>query len=152
MKNFILRKFNLILAIIFISAINAQELDETFMSSLPDDLKKDVLSRTNVQNQNTNDVYNSYQYSSKLEQKEELSKLKKRLEEDLKELEIRLRGDEKLLLDEGLKLYGLNFFNTFQTSFMPINEPNPDSTYTLDVGDVLAIQLVGQKEYEDNFP
>ena len=79
MKNFILRKFNLILAIIFISAINAQELDETFMSSLPDDLKKDVLSRTNVQNQNTNDVYNSYQYSSKLEQKEELSKLKKDL-------------------------------------------------------------------------
>ena len=84
------------------------------MSSLPDDLKKDVLSRTNVQNQNTNDVYNSYQYSSKLEQKEELPNSKK-LEEDLKELEIRLRGDEKLLLDEGLKLYGLNFFNTFQT-------------------------------------
>ena len=79
MKNFILRKFNLILAIIFIAAINAQELDETFMSSLPDDLKKDVLNRTNGQNQNTNDVYNSYQYSSKLEQKEELSKLKKDL-------------------------------------------------------------------------
>ena len=36
--------------------------------------------------------------------------------------------------------------------FIQINEPNPDSTYTLDVGDVLAIQLVGQKEYEDNFP
>lgn len=152
MKNFVLRKFNLIIATIFIAAINAQELDETFMSSLPDDLKKDILTRTNDQNENTNDVYNSYQYSSKLEQKEELSKLKKRLEEDLIELEMRLRGDEKLLLDEGLKLYGLNFFNTFQTSFMPINEPNPDSTYTLDVGDVLSIQLVGQKEYEDNFP
>jgi protein involved in polysaccharide export with SLBB domain len=30
---------------------------------------------------------------------------------------------------------------------MPINEPNPDSGYMLDVGDVLQIQLVGQNDY-----
>ena len=30
---------------------------------------------------------------------------------------------------------------------MPINEPNPDSGYMLDVGDVLQIQLVGPNEY-----
>ena len=34
---------------------------------------------------------------------------------------------------------------------MPINEPNPDSGYTLDIGDVLQIQLVGQKDYIENF-
>ena len=27
---------------------------------------------------------------------------------------------------------------------MPINEPNPDSSYTLDNGDVLKVQLIGQ--------
>ena len=30
---------------------------------------------------------------------------------------------------------------------MPINEPNPDSGYMLDVGDILEIQLVGPNEY-----
>ena len=50
-----------------------------------------------------------------------------------------------LNIDDDLKLFGSNFFNTFQTSFMPINEPNPDSTYTLDIGDILNIQLIGQK-------
>ena len=32
-----------------------------------------------------------------------------------------------------------------QSSFMPINEPNFDSTYVLDFGDILEIQLIGQK-------
>ena len=32
-----------------------------------------------------------------------------------------------------------------QSSFMPINEPNFDSTYVLDFGDTLEIQLIGQK-------
>ena len=30
---------------------------------------------------------------------------------------------------------------------MPINEPNPDSGYMLDVGDVIEIQLVGPNAY-----
>ena len=63
------------------AAINAQELDETFMSSLPDELKKDVLNRANSQNQNTDDLYNSYQYSSKLEQKEDMIRSKKQVKE-----------------------------------------------------------------------
>ena len=32
---------------------------------------------------------------------------------------------------------------------MPINEPNPDSTYTLDIGDILNIQLIGQQSYDE---
>ena len=34
-----------------------------------------------------------------------------------------------------------------QSSFMPINEPNFDSSYILDYGDELQIQLIGQKSY-----
>ena len=34
---------------------------------------------------------------------------------------------------------------------MPINEPNLDSSYTLDFGDVLEIQLIGQKDSTDSY-
>ena len=45
------------------------------------------------------------------------------------------------------KRFGINIFNSMQTSFMPINEPNLDSDYILDFGDVLEVQLIGQKNY-----
>jgi protein involved in polysaccharide export with SLBB domain len=41
--------------------------------------------------------------------------------------------------------FGAKIFDMMQTSFMPINEPNFDSTYLLDFGDSLEIQLIGQK-------
>ena len=90
-------------------------------------------------------------YSSKLRQYEELQSLKERLEIDLLELEERLNSGDELNVERELKLFGEDFFNTFQTSFMPINEPNPDSGYVLDVGDILKIQLVGQYEYIEDF-
>jgi protein involved in polysaccharide export with SLBB domain len=34
---------------------------------------------------------------------------------------------------------------------MPINEPNLDSSYVLDFGDILEIQLIGQKDQIDNY-
>ena len=44
-----------------------------------------------------------------------------------------------------------SFFSTFQSSFMPINEPNLDSSYILDFGDVLEIQLVGQTNSTEEY-
>jgi len=40
--------------------------------------------------------------------------------------------------------FGDQIFDMMQTSFMPINEPNFDSSYVLDFGDTLEIQLIGQ--------
>lgn len=45
--------------------------------------------------------------------------------------------------------FGAKIFDMMQTSFMPINEPNFDSSYVLDFGDTLEIQLVGQKNSID---
>jgi protein involved in polysaccharide export with SLBB domain len=45
--------------------------------------------------------------------------------------------------------FGAKIFNMMQTSFMPINEPNFDSSYVLDFGDTLEIQLVGQQNSTD---
>ena len=136
----------------FSISLFSQELDENFLDSLPDDIRKDVLDRADEQDKSTDENYRPYQYSSKLQQAEELISLKKRLETDLEELEKRLSSDESLRLGEDLILFGSNFFNTFQTSFMPINEPNPEPSYVLDIGDVLKIQLVGQMDFIDNFP
>ena len=142
----------LILLPLLILDINSQEVfDQDFLDSLPDDIKDDVMQRSDEKGDGINDNFSAYQYSSKLREKEELEKLKKRLEFDLKELERRLSGDEKLFIEDELELFGSNFFDTFQTSFMPINEPNPDSGYILDVGDILDIQLVGQNSYIKEF-
>ena len=39
--------------------------------------------------------------------------------------------------------YGLRIFNSMQSSFMPINEPNFGNNYIVDYGDVIKIQLYG---------
>lgn len=145
MKN----KFILALGFLSITFVNAQELNEDFLASLPDDIKEDLVKKNAGQGKSSEERYRPYLYSTKLSQAEELLKLKDRLEEDLLDLERRLKFDGSV--DTDLKLYGSDFFNTFQTSFMPINEPNPDSGYTLDTGDVLNIQLTGQKNDIDNY-
>ena len=146
-----MKKLNLILLSLIILSVNSQELNESFMDSLPDDIKKDLEDRNANQALSSDKNYRPYLNSSKLRQSEELSNLKDRIEKDLLDLESRLNSDEKLKLNEDLSLFGSDFFNTFQTSFMPINEPNPDSSYTLDIGDVLQVQIVGQNDYIDDF-
>ena len=109
------------------------------------------MERADANMSDSQENYRSSLYSSKLEQAEELIELKSRLEADLAELERRLKTDDDLSISEDLELFGSDFFRTFQTSFMPINEPNPDSSYTLDNGDVLNIQLIGQINTENTF-
>ena len=147
-----MNKIRYIIAIIVISFnLNSQELDDSFLESLPKDIKQDVLDRAEGKGENVEENFSSFQYSSKLEQAEQLAELKTRIEKDLKELERRLSSDEKISIDDELVLFGSGFFNTFQTSFMPTNEPNLDSSYTLDVGDILNIQVIGQMDYDENF-
>tara|TARA_B100000674_G_scaffold499222_1_gene542927 strand:- start:2962 stop:4779 length:1818 start_codon:yes stop_codon:yes gene_type:complete len=131
--------------------IEAQQLDESFLDSLPDDVREDLIERADSQSQSLDENYRASQYSSKLQQAEELLELKIRLEADLEELERRLKSGEELKINKELKLFGSDFFDTFQTSFMPINEPNPDSSYTLDTGDILSIQLIGQEDFIESF-
>lgn len=146
-----MKTIKLILLSIIIVSLGAQELDKEFLDSLPDDIRKDLEDKNDRQGLNSQETYRPYLYSSKLKQTEEFLKLKDRLELDLQALERKLKTDN-LTTNKELVLYGSDFFNTFQTSFMPINEPNPDSGYALDIGDVLQIQLVGQNDYIEDFP
>jgi protein involved in polysaccharide export with SLBB domain len=141
----------IMLSLLGVASLNSQELDSSFLESLPKDIQKDLMEKNAKQGLNSKENYKPYLYSSKLSQAEELIKLKERLELDLIELDRRINSDDDLIIDDGLKLFGSDFFNTFQTSFMPTNEPNPGSDYYLDTGDVLNIQMVGQKDTIDDF-
>ncbi len=150
-QSIFMNKLKYLTLFLAVFVIEAQQLDESFLDSLPDDVREDLIERADSQSQSLDENYRASQYSSKLQQAEELLELKIRLEADLEELERRLKSGEELKINKELKLFGSDFFDTFQTSFMPINEPNPDSSYTLDTGDILSIQLIGQEDFIESF-
>ena len=41
--------------------------------------------------------------------------------------------------------FGHEFFSMMQSTLMPLNEPNFDPNYVLDFGDLLELQLTGQR-------
>lgn len=47
---------------------------------------------------------------------------------------------------DGLQIFGSNFFDSYQSSFAPINELNFAADYVLDIGDVLNIQSFGSAD------
>jgi len=109
----------------------SQELDEAYLASLPENVRKDVL--------------------QKMTDREELDKPVYRRPS----LMIKKNYCSGSVTDGCIpksRRFGSNFFDTMQTSFMPINEPNFDSSYILDFGDILEIQLIGQKNSIDELP
>ena len=60
-------------------------------------------------------------------------------------------GRENIESRDSLILFGSDFFRTYQSTYMPINEPNLSPSYILDFGDILEIQLVGQKSFTKKF-
>tara|TARA_A100001015_G_scaffold192269_1_gene214230 strand:- start:978 stop:2711 length:1734 start_codon:yes stop_codon:yes gene_type:complete len=111
-----------ILALLVVSTtIYSQELDEAYLQSLPESVRADVLNTIEAKDGADKPVYR--RASTFIDKKE----------------------------DTSTALFGSNFFDVIQSSFMPINEPNLDSAYILDFSDVLEIQLIGQKNIIENY-
>jgi protein involved in polysaccharide export with SLBB domain len=117
-----MRKISFILLLVTHSFyISAQEFNQAYLESLPEAVRNDIAERM-------------------IEQKAP-EKASYRLSET----------------DSGIKkqnpdnIFGSEFFNSMQTSFMPISAPNLDDSYVLDFGDVLRIQLLGQKDLIDSY-
>ena len=102
-----MRIINLVLLMLVTVFIGAQELDEEFLESLPDDVRKDIKERNQQKVDGTAETYRPYIYSSKLAKVETFLKLKDRLESDLLELERRISSDEPIDMSQDLKLYYL---------------------------------------------
>ncbi len=107
---------------LFSFSSQSQDFDQQFLDSLSPDIRDDLLEQVN--------------------EKKELEN--KNYRKDSSSIEI----ENERMLD----IFGADFFSRSQTSFMPINEPNYDSNYILDFGDVIEVQLVGENtdlvEYE----
>ena len=104
--------------LVFTLFSNSQELDETYLDSLPLDAREEISQKIKAKEFIEEPIYR--RASSKID--------KEFPEEDIN------------------AVFGAKFFDTIQTSFMPVNEPNLDASYILDFGDVLEIQIIGQKD------
>jgi protein involved in polysaccharide export with SLBB domain len=145
-----MKKIISLTSILFIVSINSQELDPAFLKSLPEDIREDIENQNSANIDMKDPIYRSIESQTKLEKKK-LADLKKRLENDLEYLEERLSDENLDLNTNQLPLFGSDFFSTYQSTYMPINEPNLSSSYVLDHGDVLEIQLIGQKDEKETY-
>ena len=141
-----MKKLLLSLSILINFNLSAQAIDPDFVNSLPEGIQGDILKRVENQSGEEESVYRSIESQTKLE-KANIEELKARIEADLEYIDKILNKDENYEENSSeLKVFGSDFFRTYQSTFMPINEPNLSSKYYLDFGDTLEIQLVGQKE------
>ena len=122
-----MKKIFLLAFLALTTIIYSQELDEDYLQSLPEDIRSDVLNKIEAKENLDKPVYR--RASTFIDKDKDIDK------EDI----------------NTTLLFGSDFFDVMQTSFMPINEPNLDSSYILDFGDVLEIQLIGQKDIIESF-
>lgn len=141
-----MKKFLIIPLVIFCYAeVQSQELNEEFLKSLPKELQESFLGDS----VNKREVEEDKPYNQRPETRldkfdESLDKLKREV--------ARLESNLNKMTDSDsskLESFGYDFFDSFQTTFAPINEPNPSSDYLLDYGDTLRLQLIGKINKEE---
>jgi protein involved in polysaccharide export with SLBB domain len=104
-------------------------LDEDFLNSLPDSVRDDVVSE--IENKDKGDKNLQQRPSSEIAKLETIKNW-----ENFKKEQSLIKKSER---------YGLTLFNTMQSSFMPINEPNFGNNYVVDYGDYIDIELFGSE-------
>ena len=122
----------------FLFSQDVPELDENFLRSLPSDIRTDVLTKMNEDVvQNDVKIFKPVDTTA-----EKLSSDLMKLKQKIADIESSLdNGNEP-----GLKRFGDSFFSSYQTTFMPLNDPNVSGDYILDYGDHLIMQRVGAKK------
>ena len=128
LKHNALNTMSLFYVVLFLSffSIQAQELDDEFLASLPENIKDDIISNLEEDDIVIKQSKNYQSFDSSIPKEVEEESVKK------------------------LKRFGDEYFNNMPSTFMPINDPAASSDYVLDVDDVLFIQLIGDRsdEYE----
>ena len=124
------------------NALTSQELNDAFLNSLPKSIQEDFL--------NTPDEDLSKNFNERPETR--IRKVESGIEnikDQIKSLESQISRDESI--DE-ITIFGSNFFDSYQTSFAPINQQNFSSDYVIDVGDVLSVQTFGAVRVNKKIP
>jgi protein involved in polysaccharide export with SLBB domain len=104
-------------------------MDQDFLDSLPETVQDDIMSEMKDEKNNTKNL--KPRPSSALSKYETVNSWEK--------------FKKQQLIDNNSERYGLKLFNTMQSSFMPLNEPNFGNNYIIDYGDSLSISTFGSK-------
>ena len=134
-----MKKIILSACLILPLTVISQELSDAYLESLPDSVKEDVLKGIDAKEEKDRAVYKRPSTMVKKDQSE-FSQYK-----EFKDSKIDNETNTNIR-------FGKSIFESVQTSFMPINEPNLDGSYLLDFGDILEVQLVGQKSMAEELP
>ena len=119
--NFYLLSFLFLLTLPFF--LTAQDFDEEFLISLPEEVQEDLLKRKSDKEELEEDRYR--RPSSYIDKKN----TRKKIEELQKELDL-LRSELAESEEDKLDIrFGSKIFNLMQTTLMPFNEPNFDGSY-----------------------
>ena len=115
-------------------------LSEDFLEGLPPSVRDQIEVQNSVTEEK--DLEDLFRSDTSIEKnKIILEKLKK----ELKALEQKISGsDEYGNSNKEITRYGEIFFQSLQSSFMPVNVPNLDSNYIVDVGDGFKLLLTGK--------
>jgi polysaccharide biosynthesis/export protein len=133
--------FSILLAIpVVTKAQDNIPFDKAFLESLPNEMRAEVMNQIDDKGKKTEEVYQ--RPSSKIEKEYQSKEIKDYI--DYLEKKYQLPSS-----DFKSKRFGVALFNSMQTSFMPLNEPNLDADYVLDFGDVLEVQVLSAKSYTE---
>jgi protein involved in polysaccharide export with SLBB domain len=120
----------------------SQELNEAFLKSLPKSIQEDFL---DADDEDLSDNFNERPETRIRKVESGIDDIKNQI----KSLESQInREDSK----DDIIIFGSNFFDSYQTSFAPINEQNFSSDYVIDVGDVLSVQTFGTVKINKKLP
>lgn len=114
----------------------AQNISEDFLNSLPKSIQEDFLS-----GEDSDDLAEN-NYADRPDTR--ISKLESGIDsikDQVRTIETELNRFEE---NDDLKIFGSNFFTSYQSSFAPVNELNFSSDYVLDVGDILNVESYGR--------
>jgi protein involved in polysaccharide export with SLBB domain len=126
-------KATFLIVLLYSGAALAQDLNQAFLNSLPKSVQESFL--------NTDDDQLSDNFNERPDTR--IQKIESgidNIKDQIQTIESQIARKENV--DE-LRVFGSNFFESYQTSFAPMNQQNFSSDYALDVGDILSIQTVG---------
>jgi len=116
----------------------SSNINESFLNSLPPDIRGDLLDGQNLEDPAIDAV----------DPKTRITNLEASLKDAERTLE-QIRSEIKSKYSDNdleLRRFGEDFFSSYQSTFLPVNEPNFGADYILDVGDKLTVQLVGAQK------
>ncbi|MDB9996296.1 SLBB domain-containing protein [Gammaproteobacteria bacterium] len=130
----LLTTFICFFAILLSNSVISQDLNKAFLESLPKSIQEDFLSSDG--DEDLTDNFNERPETRIRKVESGIDDIK----DQIQSLESQInREDSK----DDVIIFGSNFFDSYQTSFAPVNQQNFSSDYVIDVGDVLLVQTFG---------